>query len=71
MNEPSRFFVGWFRRGSGRWRRIVEGQTADEVWTLLPGLAPADRNRDLCVLPDGRDPNARAADLHRSLPGMA
>ena len=58
MNETLKY-TGWYRRGKGRWQRLCEGTSEAACWQLLAAQAPADRARDLAVLPAGRDPNYR------------
>jgi hypothetical protein len=54
-------FTGWCRIGRGPWRKVLEADSEDRCWALLPGLAPVAQCRDLAVCPAGTDPNSRRA----------
>jgi hypothetical protein len=53
-------YVGWLRIAGGRWKRVVEGASRDEVLSALMAAADraAGRHKDL-LFNTGADPNAK------------
>lgn len=57
QNRARAGWVGWFRRGSGRWQKVVEAQTERECWQLLSDYKEPNRIEcDRCVLKAGVAP---------------
>jgi hypothetical protein len=57
MPEQTGAYVGWQRRPGQRWRKVVDGDDADDILRQLLASPREGRGRDVVVLPRGADLN--------------